>query len=222
MGEIERAVETVRAEGNDQIVLLHCISIYPPDYETIHLRNMETLQRAFDCPVGFSDHTLGTAIPLAAIALGACIIEKHFTLDQDMEGWDHAISANPEQMRTIVREGKNIVTALGSGRRSVSDLRWRNARSSGVVWWRDKRSAKVTSSAKATSMRSGLGRELRLTRFNTLSGVPLRVTWQKIRCCAGVICCDTQADSVQSLILVGSGGHARVLLSTLLLLGGVS
>src|ERR1700687_5382357 len=104
LGEVEQAVDTVRAEGNDQIVLLHCISIYPPDYETIHLRNMETLQRAFDCPVGFSDHTLGTAIPLAAIALGACMIEKHFTLDQDMAGWDHAISASPEQLRTIVRE----------------------------------------------------------------------------------------------------------------------
>lgn len=121
MGEVEQAVDTIRAEGNDQIVLLHCISIYPPEYETIHLRNMETLQRAFECPVGFSDHTLGTAIPLAAIAIGACIIEKHFTLDQDMEGWDHAISANPEQMRTIVQEGKNIVAALGSSRRTVSN-----------------------------------------------------------------------------------------------------
>ena len=121
MGEVEQAVDTIRAEGNDQIVLLHCISIYPPEYETIHLRNMETLQRAFECPVGFSDHTLGTAIPLAAIALGACMIEKHFTLDQDMEGWDHAISANPAQMRTIVQEGKNIVAALGSSRRTVSD-----------------------------------------------------------------------------------------------------
>ena len=87
----------------------------------IHLRNMETLQHAFDCPVGFSDHTLGTAIPLAAIALGACLIEKHFTLNQDMAGWDHAISADPEQMRTIVREGKNIIAALGSSRRNVSD-----------------------------------------------------------------------------------------------------
>jgi len=121
LGEIEQAVDAVRAEGNEQIVLLHCVSIYPPEYETIHLRNMETLRRAFDCPVGFSDHTLGTAIPLAAIALGACIVEKHFTLDQDMPGWDHAISANPEQMRTIVREGKNVFAALGSSRRTVSD-----------------------------------------------------------------------------------------------------
>jgi N,N'-diacetyllegionaminate synthase len=120
MAEIEQAVEAVRGEGNDQIVLLHCISIYPPDYDTINLRNMAMLQQAFDVPVGFSDHSLGTAIPLAAIALGACIIEKHFTLDQDLPGWDHAISANPDQLRTIVEEGKNIVTALGESVRTVS------------------------------------------------------------------------------------------------------
>ncbi len=121
LAEIEQAVETVRSEGNQQIVLLHCVSIYPPDYEMLHLKNMETLNKAFDLPVGFSDHTLGTAISLAAIALGACIVEKHFTLDQDMPGWDHAISANPEQLKTITQEGKNIVTALGSSRRIITE-----------------------------------------------------------------------------------------------------
>lgn len=119
LAEIEQAVEMVRREGNDGIVLLHCVSIYPPQMETIHLRNMATLQQAFDVPVGFSDHTLGTAIPLAAMALGACIIEKHFTLDQEMAGWDHAISANPEQLRVIVEEGRNVFTALGGTRRTV-------------------------------------------------------------------------------------------------------
>jgi sialic acid synthase SpsE len=120
LAEMERVVGTVRGEGNEQIILLHCVSIYPPDYDTIHLRNMAAMEQAFGVPVGFSDHTLGTAIPLAAIALGACVIEKHFTLDQDMEGWDHAISANPQQLSTIVREGNNIVAALGVSRRIVS------------------------------------------------------------------------------------------------------
>jgi sialic acid synthase SpsE len=119
LAEIEQAVETVRAEGNEQVVLLHCVSIYPPEYETIHLRNIATLQQAFDVPVGFSDHTVGTAIPLAAISMGACVIEKHFTLDQEMAGWDHSISANPEQLRTIVAEGRNIFAALGENRRRV-------------------------------------------------------------------------------------------------------
>lgn len=120
LGEIEQAVEAVRDEGNEQIVLMHCVSIYPPEYDTINLRNMATLQQAFDVPVGFSDHTLGTAIPLAAISLGACVIEKHFTIDQEMAGWDHSISANPEQLRIIVAEGRNIFTALGGNGRMVS------------------------------------------------------------------------------------------------------
>jgi len=120
LAEIEQAIQTVRAEGNDRIVLLHCVSIYPPEYDTIHLRNMLTLQQTFDVPVGFSDHTLGTTIPLAAIALGACVIEKHFTLDHQMAGWDHAISANPEQLRTIAEEGKHLFFALGENKRTVS------------------------------------------------------------------------------------------------------
>jgi N,N'-diacetyllegionaminate synthase len=121
LAEIERAVEVFHTERNSQIVLLHCVSIYPPDYDMIHLRNIITLQQAFEVPVGFSDHTLGTAIPLAAVALGACVIEKHFTLDKEMEGWDHAISANPQELKTVVDESYNIFRSLGSGRRQLSD-----------------------------------------------------------------------------------------------------
>ncbi|HWZ27813.1 MAG TPA: N-acetylneuraminate synthase family protein [Gemmatimonadales bacterium] len=129
LAEIEQAVETVRRAGNAQTVLLHCVSIYPPDYEMIHLRNLKTLSRAFDVPVGFSDHTLGTAISLAAIALGAAVIEKHFTLDKDMPGWDHAVSADPEEMKVIVAEGKHIFTALGSRHRVVTDAELAKRRS---------------------------------------------------------------------------------------------
>lgn len=128
LGDVEQAVETVRGEGNEGVVLLHCVSIYPPDSQTIHLRNMETLRKAFDVPVGFSDHTLGTSIILAAIALGACIIEKHFTLDKDMPGWDHAISADPAELRTIVEEGRNVFAALGETRRTVSEAELRKRR----------------------------------------------------------------------------------------------
>ncbi|MEZ5543313.1 MAG: N-acetylneuraminate synthase family protein [Pseudomonadota bacterium] len=120
LAEIEQAVETVRGEGNDAIVLLHCISIYPPEISTINLRNIPMLEQVFDMPVGFSDHSLGTAIPLAAVALGACLIEKHFTIDKDMPGWDHAISADPEEMHVITAEGRNIFDALGSSARIVS------------------------------------------------------------------------------------------------------
>ena len=121
ISEIEQAVKTIEAEGNKQIIILHCISIYPPEYEDIHLNNIKMLQQTFDYPIGFSDHTIGTSIPLASVALGACVIEKHFTLDKDMPGWDHQISADPRELKEIVRESKNIQQALGSFSRIVSE-----------------------------------------------------------------------------------------------------
>jgi N-acetylneuraminate synthase len=120
LGEIERAIAVVREAGNDDIALLHCVSIYPPDYDSIRLLNIPMLRDAFGVPVGFSDHTLGTSVPLAAIALGACVIEKHFTIDKGMEGWDHAISADPDELRVIVDEGRNVFTSLGGRQRIVT------------------------------------------------------------------------------------------------------
>lgn len=120
LGEIERAIQTVRGEGNDDIALLHCVSIYPPDYGSIRLLNIDMLRRTFDVPVGFSDHTLGTSVPLAAVALGACIIEKHFTVDKDMAGWDHNISADPAELHTIVEDGRHVFDSLGGYPRLVT------------------------------------------------------------------------------------------------------
>lgn len=121
MGEIEEAIQVVEAAGNTQIMLLHCISIYPPEMEDIHLNNITTLRQVFGYPVGFSDHSIGFSVPLASVALGACIIEKHFTLDKDMPGWDHAISADPAELKIICQESDNIVKALGSTKRTVSE-----------------------------------------------------------------------------------------------------
>ena len=120
LAEIDNAVRTVESENNREIILLHCISIYPPAYEDIHLNNISMLRQTFGYPVGFSDHTIGTSIPLAAVALGSCVIEKHFTLDKDLPGWDHEVSANPEEMKVIVQESYNITKALGGLRRIVS------------------------------------------------------------------------------------------------------
>ena len=121
ISEIDQAIRTIESQGNHQIILLHCISIYPPKYEDIHLNNIKMLQQTFDYPVGFSDHTIGVSIPLASVALGACVIEKHFTLDKDLPGWDHQISANPAEMKAIVEEGKNIQKSLGNFARTVSE-----------------------------------------------------------------------------------------------------
>ncbi len=120
LAEIEKAVKVIEAEDNRQIILLHCISIYPPAYEDINLNNISMLRQTFRYPVGFSDHTMGISIPLAAVALGSCMLEKHFTLDKDMPGWDHEVSADPEEMRIIVAESRNIANSLGTSRRMIS------------------------------------------------------------------------------------------------------
>ncbi len=122
LAEIETALNTIYNAGNKKIILLHCIAIYPPEDKILNLRNIEMLNKTFNVPVGFSDHTIGTTIPLAAITLGAKVIEKHFTLDKTMPGWDHAISADPVEMASIVREGKRIITSLGSYERAISEI----------------------------------------------------------------------------------------------------
>ena len=120
LAEIENAIKTIESEGNHQIILLHCIAIYPPAYEDINLNNIPMLRQTFSYPVGFSDHSIGVPIPLASVALGSCVIEKHFTLDKDMPGWDHEVSANPEEMKVIVEESRNIAKSLGTYRRVVN------------------------------------------------------------------------------------------------------
>ncbi len=119
LAEIEKAVQTIEKTGNKQIILLHCISIYPPVYEDIHLNNLAMLRQTFGYPVGFSDHSKGVVIPLMSVGLGSCVIEKHFTLDKDMAGWDHEISSDPQEMKVIVQESRNVIAALGSHRRIV-------------------------------------------------------------------------------------------------------
>jgi N-acetylneuraminate synthase len=120
LGEIETAVKTLSDAGAEHVSLLHCLSIYPSPPEICNLRNMETLRTAFQLPVGYSDHSVGIAIPLAAIALGACVIEKHFTLSKALEGWDHALSADPAEMGQLVREARNVFDALGTTCRTIS------------------------------------------------------------------------------------------------------
>lgn len=116
LSEVDAAVRTLEAAGNQELVLLHCVATYPPKDDDVNLRRMETLRMQYPYPVGFSDHTIGTAVPLAAVALGACIIEKHFTLDKNMEGWDHKVSAEPDDLAAIVENSKRIHKALGSSR----------------------------------------------------------------------------------------------------------
>ena len=116
LSEIDRAVSTIEAAGNKQIVLLHCVAIYPPADEQMNLKNIDSLAMIYPYHIGFSDHTLGTCIPLAAVSRGASLIEKHFTLDKEMFGWDHKVSADEEDMSTLVRDSRRIFDSLGTGR----------------------------------------------------------------------------------------------------------
>ncbi len=120
MWEIDKAVELLTQRGVKDIALLHCISIYPPAHEDIHLNNITMLQQAFDLPIGFSDHSIGFSIPLASVALGACIIEKHFTTDKDLPGWDHQISADPTELKVICEQSPIISVSLGNHYRTLS------------------------------------------------------------------------------------------------------
>lgn len=122
LAEIERAVRTIEKVGNRELVLLHCVSIYPLPEERVNLNNIDMLRQKFpQYPIGFSDHTLGVEIALAAVAKGACVIEKHFTLDRNMEGWDHLVSATPDEMKAIVDGARRVTKALGSFERVVSE-----------------------------------------------------------------------------------------------------
>ncbi len=121
LGEIEEAVNIIIKEGNNKIVLMHCISWYPAEIITTNLRYMETLGKAFGFPVGFSDHTLGINMSIAARALGAVVLEKHFTLDARQFGPDHAASVEPDQMSALVRGIREVESGLGETTRSFGD-----------------------------------------------------------------------------------------------------
>jgi len=113
LSEIDEAVRAFRETGNDQLILLHCTSSYPTPPEDVNLRQMSSLRAAFGSPIGFSDHTSGTVAAIGAVALGACWIEKHFTLDKSLPGPDHHLSADPEEFHTLVQAVRTTEKHLG-------------------------------------------------------------------------------------------------------------
>jgi N-acetylneuraminate synthase len=122
LAEIEEAVDAIaNKEGNNQIVLMHCVSWYPAKIEESNLRYMETLRHAFGFPVGFSDHTLGINMSIAARAMGAVILEKHFTMDSKKFGPDHAASIEPNEMKQLVQGIREVERGLGSSVRQFSE-----------------------------------------------------------------------------------------------------
>lgn len=121
LAEIDEAVSVLREAGNSQLALLKCTSAYPAPYEEMNLRTIPHLAEAFGVPTGLSDHTLGIAVPIAAVALGACIIEKHFTLSQEKTGPDSAFSLEPHEFREMVDAIRTVEKALGKISYKISE-----------------------------------------------------------------------------------------------------
>ncbi len=115
MDEVVSAVQTIRDAGNARIFVLHCVSNYPAAADECNLRAMDTIAATLDVFVGWSDHTLGYAIPLAAVGMGACIIEKHFTLSVDLPGPDHAASLEPQALAELIAQVRLVSKARGDG-----------------------------------------------------------------------------------------------------------
>jgi len=115
MEEIGAAISVLKENGTGEITVLHCTTEYPTPYEDVNLRAMLTIKEAFHLEVGYSDHTKGIEIPIAAVAMGATVIEKHFTLDRNMEGPDHKASLEPDELKAMVTAIRNVEVAMGSG-----------------------------------------------------------------------------------------------------------
>ena len=114
LADIHEAIEVITKAGNEQVVLLQCSAIYPTKSEDVHLRTMDTLKNAFYRPVGYSDHTMGILMSPVAVARGACMIEKHFTLSRQLKGPDHSYAIEPGELGQMVKNIRLVEKSLGS------------------------------------------------------------------------------------------------------------
>ena len=159
LDEIDAALNVLHSNGAEKITLLHCNTQYPTPMEDVNLNAMLTLKDRYNCDVGYSDHTLGIEVPIAAVGLGATVIEKHFTLSSDMEGPDHKASLEPKEFKSMVSAIRNIEKALGTGNKVASPSETENkdiARKS-IVASRMIKKGEVFSKDNITTKRPGSG-----------------------------------------------------------------
>lgn len=159
--EVEAALQVLEQGGvkRSDIIVLHCNTEYPTPMADVNLHAMDDLRRSLGVEVGYSDHTKGIEVPIAAVALGATVIEKHFTLDKTMEGPDHKASLEPDELKAMVDAIRNIEQALGDGHKHVSPSERKNmdiARKS-IVAARDIRKGEVLTEENITTKRPGNG-----------------------------------------------------------------
>ena len=187
LGDIEEAVETCRRVGNNQVVLLKCVSAYPTPLEEINLRTIPHLAETFGVPVGLSDHTLSPSVAVAAVALGAKVVEKHFILERALGGPDASFSLEPEEFKAMVQAVRGVEKALGQVTYTLSERQKRaRAFSRSLYVVKDVRAGEKLTTANVRSIRPGYGlppkylRRVLGERFrrDLPKGTPLR--WEDI------------------------------------------
>lgn len=159
ISEVRDAYKVLNDGGSKDITVLHCTTQYPTPFEEVNLKAMLTLRDEFKCKVGYSDHTKGIEVPIAAVALGACVIEKHFTLDSNMEGPDHKASLEPCELKKMVSSIRNIEKCFGNGYKTPtsSELENRNVARKSIIAKRKITRGEVFTEDNITTKRPGSG-----------------------------------------------------------------
>lgn len=159
LAEIEKALEVIDKEGCSDIVLLHCTTNYPCPYDEVNLQAMLTLRDAFKLPVGYSDHTIGIEVPVAAVTMGAKVIEKHFTLNKNLPGPDHKASLDPQELSEMVKAIRNIESAFGDGikKPNQSELEVMSVARKSLVAAKDLKAGEIVKESDIAIKRPGNG-----------------------------------------------------------------
>lgn len=182
--EVNDAMQVLLDNGvkREQIILLHCTTEYPTPWADVNLRAMQTLQDSFGVDIGYSDHTAGIEIPIAAAALGAKVIEKHFTIDRDLPGPDHKASLEPAELKAMVTAVRHIEEALGDGRKTIaeSERKNRNVARKSIIAACDIAKGEILKESLLTVMRPGSG--ISPMRWNEVVGTIATRDYRKGDC----------------------------------------
>ncbi|KPV44371.1 N-acetylneuraminate synthase [Alicyclobacillus ferrooxydans] len=186
LGEVEQALSILI---ENDVTLLHCTTSYPTPFESVNLRSMLTLRHAFDCPVGYSDHTEGIEIAVAAVALGATVIEKHLTYDRSAIGPDHKASLEPPEFKAMVEAVRNVEMALGTSRKQCSpaEIGNRDVARKSLVFTRSMTAGDIITATDLTAKRPGYGissmQSADVIGFSLIQSVPKDtvVTWELLK-----------------------------------------
>lgn len=170
LNEVREAINILEVNGAGDITILHCTTQYPAPFEDVNLNAMLTMRSEFSKTVGYSDHTTGIEIPIAAVALGAAVIEKHFTLDRKMEGPDHKASLEPHELQAMVCAIRNVETAMGTGEKEPtgSEIANRAVVRKSIIAARDIKKGEIFTEKNLTTKRPGTG--ISPMRWNEILG----------------------------------------------------